>query len=345
VVINDPVPGDTILIERTPGGDVGSITYTLGTNAPVALVGVSSFTYIGSGGNDTMTVNKINGGPLVTGNVVFVGGPGSNALIVETAGATVRTSPGVVTFGEPQTVTYSNVATININDAASVNALAGPDTEDRATAFIGLAPLERFVQALYLDDLGRAGGKAELDYWVAQLSAPGGAQAVAQTIDHSPEAMDRVVKSWYLSYLGRAAQGGEEAMFVSQLLQGTPEVQVLSQILESGEFYAHAQQLVSSGSADARYVQALYQVLLNRAGDAAGVSMKIGELQWAGRQVVALGILNSREFATDQVEGYYNVLLSRPADPMGLNTWSAPGHDLAALLLTLETSPEFMTNG
>ena len=286
MVINDPTGGDTILIELTPGGSIGSITYTLGNSAPVSLTGVTSFTYNGLGGNDTMTVSKVNGGPLVSGDIVFVCGPGSNTLIVDAEGATVRTTPGVVTFGDPQSIDYTNVSAIEINNA-SVNSMAGPDTADRAIAFAGLTAQEREIQGLYLTDLGRAGSKAELDNWVAQLAAPNGLQNVTNAIEQSHEGMDHLVKSWYISYLGRSAQGGEEADFVSQLLHGGSESQVLSQILSSSEFYARAQQLISSGSADERYVQALYQVLLNRNGDAPGVQTNTLVVQFAGRQAVA----------------------------------------------------------
>jgi hypothetical protein len=43
----------------------------------------------------------------------------------------------------------------------------------------------------------------------------------------------------------------------------TPE-QVLSSILGSAEFFAHTQTLVASGTADERYLTALYQLLMGR---------------------------------------------------------------------------------
>ena len=52
------------------------------------------------------------------------------------------------------TISYANVSTINLDNAGAVNAIAGPDTADRATAFVGLTAQERYVQALYLDELG-----------------------------------------------------------------------------------------------------------------------------------------------------------------------------------------------
>src|SRR5262249_4036705 len=149
-------------------------------------------------------------------------------------------------------------------NATAVNALPGPDTADR-DALTGLTADERFVQALYLDDLGRAGSKSELSQWVPVLGA-GGQQAVATGIQGSFEARDHLVKTWYQTYLGRAADGTEELGWVAQLAAGQSEEQVLSRILGSTEFSDRAQTLVSGATPDQRYVQALYSVLLDRTG-------------------------------------------------------------------------------
>src|SRR5262249_30069331 len=158
-----------------------------------------------------------SGKPQVPGGVFFEGGTGSNTLIVDAAGDVVRTVPGgAITEADPLTTSYANVQTLNLNNAAAVNAASGPNTADRATTFIGLTAQQRFVQALYLDALGRAGAQAELDVWVAVLNSPGGSQAqVASGIEGSLEAQDRLVKSWYFAFLGRAAQGDEELGWVN----------------------------------------------------------------------------------------------------------------------------------
>src|SRR5262249_25985951 len=150
-----------------------------------------------------------------------------------------------------QAVNFTGVRATQINNAGAVNTFAGPDTADRATAFTGLTAQERFVQGLYLDVLGRPGARDELDYWVGVLDAPGGSQAaVANGIESSFEARDSLVRSWYLTFLGRQAVGGEELSWVNQLLQGRPEEAVLGDFLASPEFFNRAQGLVSTGSAD-----------------------------------------------------------------------------------------------
>src|SRR5262249_37718585 len=161
------------------------------------------------------------------------------------AGLPVRLMPGRLSAGG-QAVSFRNTAATHVNNAAAVNAFAGPDTADRATALAGLSAPERFVQALYLDELGRAGSKAQLDRWVTGLlNQPGGSQrAVAAGIAGSLEAQDYLVKSWYVAFLGRQAQGGEEQGWVKLLRSGQSEEQVLSQMLgdpTNNEFYKRAQ--------------------------------------------------------------------------------------------------------
>jgi hypothetical protein len=124
------------------------------------------------------------------------------------------------------------------------------------------------VQALYLDELGRVGTRAELDRWTPALDSTGGSQSVINGIKGSQEARAHLVKSWYLTYLGRAVgttnNASEEQGFVNELLAGVTEEQVLSQILGTAEFASHAQTLDSSGTPQDRVVTALCHLLLNR---------------------------------------------------------------------------------
>ena len=57
-----------------------------------------------------------------------------------------------------------------------MDSFSAPDTSLGSAPFAGLNAQERAVQALYLDALGRAGSKSELDFWVAKL--PQGATAL-----------------------------------------------------------------------------------------------------------------------------------------------------------------------
>jgi hypothetical protein len=123
------------------------------------------------------------------------------------------------------------------------------------------------------------------------------------------------------------------------------EEQVLSQILASQEFYNRAQTLGFGGTADQNYVQALYQILLGRGAGSSEVAGWINALAGLGRQGVPLSFLQSQEFRANQFEGYYNVLLHRPDDTMGLNGWVFSSLDISSVRIGFESGLEFFTNG
>src|SRR5207249_9286473 len=101
-----------------------------------------------------------------------------------------------------QRISYANVRVTELDNNSAINTIAGPDTRDRDAAFASLKANERFVQVLYLDALGRAGSKAEIDGWLGLLHGSG-QQAVAGGIEKSFEARDRLLRSWYEHYLDR----------------------------------------------------------------------------------------------------------------------------------------------
>jgi predicted outer membrane repeat protein len=350
------VPGtsgdDTLLLMRATAGPVGSVSYILNNNSPVTLRDIASFTFDGNDGNDTMTVSLGNGRPLLPGFVHFDGGTGSNTLTLDAASTALDgvllTQPGRI-LADGQAISYASVGTTNLDNSVAVNVTPGPDTVDRDTALASLSSSERFVQALYLDVLGRAGAKAELDGWLGTLKA-GGQQAVAAGIEGTFEARDRLVQTWYRAYLGRTAAGGEERGWVNLLLAGQSEEQVLGQVLGAvgGEFYQRAQTLIPQGSADQRYVQALYQVLLGRSAGSAELAGWLTALPGMGRAGVARAILQGSEARSDVFVGYYEALLHRPSsssDQPFLSAMIGSGVDDYSVRLLFEAGPEFFANG
>jgi uncharacterized repeat protein (TIGR01451 family) len=74
----------------------------------------------------------------------------------------------------------------------------------------------------------------------------------------------------------------------------------------------------------AAFVSALYEDLLGRPADAAGVNYQVNLLQ-AGmtRAQVVQGVWQLPEHRSEQVDGLYRALLHRPADPAALAYWGA----------------------
>jgi hypothetical protein len=347
-VIRGTSGDDTLVV--SPGSTIGTLSYSLNGAAPVTLSNLHSFTFDGLGGNDHMTVRLVLSRPLLPGLILDDGGPGSNALVIDAGTGVLLTLPSGQISSDGQSLTFANVQSIRLDNAEAVNAAAGLDTADRDTAFTGLTAQERAVQALYLDALGRPGSKAELDGWANQL--PTGStslsQAVVSGIEGSSEAQDHLVRSWYIAFLGRQPDGKEEQGWVSLLHGGSSEEQVLSGILSSAEFYARAQTLTDAGSPQERYVQALYQLLLGRAGSAGEVAGWTDALEsGTSTQQAALAFLHSPDFRAEQFEGYYNALLHRPSalsDQAFLSSLIASGRDSRSVRFNFEASPEFFSN-
>src|SRR5262249_41565358 len=79
VILDGTGGNDSVVVMRTAGGALGDVTYSLNGAAPVTLHGLTSFTFNGGAGNDTLTVDLANG-PLTAGPVTFAGGADVNTL-------------------------------------------------------------------------------------------------------------------------------------------------------------------------------------------------------------------------------------------------------------------------
>ncbi len=330
-------------IDTTKVPDVGAfefqdIVLTLAVTPPVAALGP------GRKVTFTITVTNTSGNDLPADNstVTIVLSPGL------TATGPLAFTVGTLAAGASATFTVTAV-TAAVGAQTVSAALASPDstptTVSASTTYTVLTAQEGFVQAVYLNELGRAGAVGELDYWVGKLNGGATQTGVASTILHSPEASDHLVKGWYQTYLGRPAVNGEEQFWVNQMLAGQTEEQVLSGLLGTSEFFNHAAVLNGNGSPQQSFVNALYQLLLNRSPSATDLNYWIGQVQAVGQQAVAFAFLIVPEYRTDTVTGYYNNLLHRSPDANGLAFWVNSGLDLATVRGDIEGTPEFFTNG
>jgi Domain of unknown function (DUF4214) len=200
-----------------------------------------------------------------------------------------------------------------------------------------------FIEEMYEERLGRLASQAELAAWL-KVFQTSGQSAVATGIEQSLEARTDLVEEFYLRYLGRAALNGEEQGWVQLLMKGETEEQVIAGILSSSEFYTRTQTLISSGTPDQRYVQALYQLLLNRSASAGEVASWVSKLQVVGRFGVALGILESVEFRAAAITVYYVEFLQRLPDVQGLAGWLGSSLSLEQIRLGFESSGELLAN-
>src|SRR6266851_3055716 len=228
-------------------------------------------------------------------------GLGGVTITVAGVGSTTTWASGGYSFPlDPGTYTVT----------ASGGALAAPftrtvtvgSTNSRLNFTVGP---EDYIANLYQSTLGRSAASWEVANWLSVLHGPGGVDTVVNGVEHSPEARTRLVGGWYRDYLGRSAVNGEEQGWVGNLLHGASEEVVLAGILSSDEFLHRAGGLTQSGSAEQRYVQALYSLLLQRTGTASEVDAWVSAVTSVGRTAVALAFLRSAEYRSDIVQAYY----------------------------------------
>jgi hypothetical protein len=211
----------------------------------------------------------------------------------------------------------------------------------------------KFVSSIYSLALGRPGTAQEWNPWLGLISLPNGRFIVADSIERSFEARDHTVIGWYQTYLGRTPQNGEEIGFVEAMLNGFTEEQTLSLILGSPEYKAKAQTLPGARTIpgttmletdpDRIFVRALYLQLLGRTASPGEVDAWVAALPSIGRGGIATAFLNSFEYRTIIVTGYYSSVLRRTSAPsaMEVQFWVVSGIDLLSMKIDFEASPEF----
>jgi subtilisin-like proprotein convertase family protein len=246
--------------------------------------------------------------------------------------------------------TFARLETLNlgVNSLTLVATNVAGNTATSAPLVItvdptALDPDHKFVRQLYFDALGRTGVLAEWNLWTPILAQPNGRAIVANGIERSGEARDRLVKSWYQTYLGRPALNGEEQPWVNFFLSGATEEQVLSAILGTGEYFNRTGTLLNGPPSNTTFVQALYLQVLNRTASSGEVAFWVSQIPALGLQGVAFDFLTSIEYREDVVRGYYANLLMRPTAPAQseVDGWAFSSLDITSIRIGFEASQEF----
>jgi hypothetical protein len=223
---------------------------------------------------------------------------------------------------------------------AGTAAAAGAPSPARHSVGADLGQI--LAQAFYLANLKQVGTNPGPQ--AGLLQPPGDTRLlVADLVQRSTEAFTCLVQAFYAHLLGRAAAAGEAGGWVSMLLNGQTEEQVLSAFLSTAEFYTRAGALVPAGTGDERFIRALYDLLLQRPASDAEVSGWLGALPGLGRGGVASALLASVEYRSRRVEALYQDLLGRPAAPAEAASWAGSPFDLLTIRLLFENHPDLVT--
>ena len=308
----------------------GSLTnyYTVDTAS-----GVSSQVFLtGVVFNDGNGNGKYDIGEGVSGATVSIQGVGTTTSFIS-GGYTLPVSPGTYTVtasGGGLASPISRMVTVGSVNVRQ-NLTGGNDV---------------WVQKLYQTILGRTPTSPEIAPWVALMAGPGGPSAVALAIENSAEAHTRQVAGWYSTYLGRSPSHGEEQGWVNAMVHGVRDEDVLAGILGSPEYYSRASQ-GTTGTADQRYIQTLYSVLLKRTASSSEVNSWVSALHSVGRSPVTSSFVFSAEFRSGCVISYYSGLLHRSTAPSAaeVSGWANTGLNLCQIRVSFEASQEYYLNG
>jgi subtilisin family serine protease len=231
------------------------------------------------------------------------------------SGATgVTYAPVVADIGHALTVAVTGTKT-----GYFVTTVVSPATASITSASSPLA-YEAFVKASYQDFLGRQPTADELASWSGKLSSGTVSKAdYLASLSTSNEWLSAIVTKMYRDTLNRDPDPNGLANWVSWLRSGRFTVaQAASLFYSSNEYFT-----VAAHSDTSTWVQLLYQKLLNRTADSAGLPFWITNTGRYGMDWVAYNFYQSSETRVRRVEVIYQTLLFREPDPVGWPFWTA----------------------
>ncbi len=185
--------------------------------------------------------------------------------------------------------------------------------DNMTTGASGPANQTQYVTALYNDVLGRAPDIAGITAWLNDINYAGySLPQVAAGIVYSPEAATSstsitqmgpsvTITTLYNDLLFRAPTAAELTAGTAALKGGASIADVVNVLVTTPEFYTDNTTVGASGPANqTQYVTALYNDVLGRAPDIAGITGWLNAVNYGGSTLakVANGIVFSTEAAT-----------------------------------------------
>lgn len=199
------------------------------------------------------------------------------------------------------------------------------------------AEVASFADAAFEDFVGRAPSAAETDAWIRRMNAGDTRFELVSELTRGTEWAANVVDEMYRDTLGRRPDPTGRAFWIAQLGRG------MSVARMAALFYGSPEYLAREGNRVDRWIGDLYDELLERRPDGAGLSYWVAETGRSNPGSVALRFYQSEESRRARVQALYRQLLGRRSDESGETYWAgvlANGDDLA-LAASLAASDEY----
>jgi len=197
-----------------------------------------------------------------------------------------------------------------------------------------------FLESVWQDLLGRDITPSEKASMLDFLDGGGSRAQVAQIVLTSVEYRTKLAQTLFQQFLGRAAAQTEVNFFLSALQQGMTVEQLTAVLVGSDEYYQNR-----GGGTNNGFLEQLYNDLLGRPIDEGSLASFTDLLNRGGsRQQVALFILGSSEYRSDQVQSFYKTFLERQAGVSDINFFLAlwqQGARREQIIAQIIGSPEY----
>jgi hypothetical protein len=192
------------------------------------------------------------------------------------------------------------------------------NTGDTSTPVAGSGPSnDRWINQIYLDLLGRPADATGLSVLEGLLTGGATRPAAALTVLGSTEYRQRLITSFFGTFLHRVPSAAEVAFWLPAFGAGLTDEQIEAQFVASPEYFALA------GSTNAGWINHVFNDVLGRAPSAADVVTYSALLGSNSRVTVGLSILNSGESANRRVQQYFQRFLHRSASAAETTAFSS----------------------
>jgi Ig-like domain CHU_C associated/Domain of unknown function (DUF4214) len=189
---------------------------------------------------------------------------------------------------------------------------------DTSTPVAGAGPSnERWVNQVYVDLLGRPAEAASVATFAGLITGGTPRATVALSVLTSTEYRQRLVTSFYATFLHRTPSAAELAFWLPAFAANLSDEQIEAQIVASPEYLSLA------GGTNAAWINRMFSDVLGRTPSALEASNFSALLSTFSRTTVGLVILNSSETANRHVQQYFTRFLRRSATGAEASSFAA----------------------